>query len=289
MWILGVKKAVQESKSNAVTILWNHGSINVKRDLNETVDYIKQRIINNIYLKWTKHADYVFAISTGIAQKIVKYAGNKNVRIIYNPIASSASMKLIKKPKEENVFIYIGRLDDAQKNISFLFEALSKFYVKKWILKMIGEGPDEQKLKDLAKKIKINGRVEFLGFRERPYDVIDEATCLILTSRYEGFPSVLVEAIERGLPVLSSDCETGPQDIVKNGVNGYLYKPGNKKQFYKYLLKIMKEDVATDRCEMKNTVEKYREDLVMSKIEMELHVIQERHHFARKDPSQFIV
>jgi UDP-D-galactose:(glucosyl)LPS alpha-1,6-D-galactosyltransferase len=279
LWLLGVKRAVRESRSNAITILWNHGSINVKREFIETAEYVKQRILNNILLKWTKHADYVFAISTGIAQKLAKYNGEEKIKIVYNPIASSAPVKIIGKPKEGNIFIYIGRLDDTQKNITFLFEALSRFYEKQWILKVIGEGPDEQKLKDIAKKYKINNQVEFLGFQDRPYDLIDKATCLILTSRYEGFPSVLVEAIERGLPVLSSNCETGPRDIVKQGVNGYLYKPGDKKQFYKYLMKIIRGDFSVARSEMRNTVAKYREKVVMSNIERALHVILEKHHY----------
>ena len=92
-------------------------------------------------------------------------------------------------------------------------------------------------------------------------------TALLLTSRFEGFGLVLVEAISHGIPVISSDCETGPRDIVVEGINGYLYKPGDLKEFVEKVngLAMGKLKVA-DPDEMRKTVRKFQIDTVCESI-----------------------
>lgn len=269
LWLLGAKRAANECDYHPITILWNHGSLNITKPKRQFINYLKQKIINYIYIKLCQKADYAFLISTGIAKKINKSKEKEKIRIIYNPIASDCIKEIVAPPKK-TVFLYVGRLENNQKNLSFMLKALSRFPLEEWELIIIGSGPDEQKLKDEAKKYGIDRKIQWLGYRENPFDEIEEATCLLLTSRYEGFPLVLVEAIERGIPVLSSNCESGPDDIVINGVNGYLYESENENEFLKYLEKIVKEDLLLKRTEIPCTVYKYRETTVMEKIHEEL-------------------
>jgi len=79
-----------------------------------------------------------------------------------------------------------------------MLKGLSRLKHKDWQLKIVGTGPDEEKLKKLAGKLGIADRISWLGFRKDPYSDFREITALMLTSRYKGFPMVLVETIQRG-------------------------------------------------------------------------------------------
>jgi len=78
-----------------------------------------------------------------------------------------------------------------------------------------------------------------MGFHPQPFSIVRECTALLLTSRFEGFPLVLVEAIQYGIPVISSNCQAGPEDIVIEGVNGYLFPEGDLESFVNILRKVI--------------------------------------------------
>jgi UDP-D-galactose:(glucosyl)LPS alpha-1,6-D-galactosyltransferase len=148
-----------------------------------------------------------------------------------------------------------------------MLNGLSKLKNKEWSLKIIGTGKDENKLKNLANKLKISDRIEWLGFKEDPYGEIDYATALLLTSRSEGFPMVLAEANQRGIPVISSDCKSGPKDIVIPGRNGYLYKEGDINDFIRVISGVMDGKLQFDTPEnIAKTAERFRDDIVISNI-----------------------
>uniref|UniRef100_A0A7V3J8Y5 Glycosyltransferase n=1 Tax=candidate division CPR3 bacterium TaxID=2268181 RepID=A0A7V3J8Y5_UNCC3 len=78
---------------------------------------------------------------------------------------------------------------------------------------------------------------EWLGYQPHPFERIRECTALLLTSRFEGSPLVLIEANAQGIPVISSNCQAGPEDIVIEGVNGYLFPEGDLDGFFHLLEK----------------------------------------------------
>jgi len=174
-------------------------------------------------------ADFHLAISTGIKKLILGYDPSANVKVIYNPV--SVNINKLAKRSGFPTFLYVGRLDDHQKNISFLLRGLSRFARKEWVLKIIGTGPDEENLKKLAAQLGINDKIQWLGFQSDPFNPIEECTALLFTSRFEGFGLVLVEANAHGIPVISSNCLAGPEDIVIEGVNGYLFPEGDLDSF----------------------------------------------------------
>lgn len=148
-----------------------------------------------------------------------------------------------------------------------MLKGLSRLKHKEWQLKIVGAGPDEEKLKKLAEKLGISDRVSWLGFRKDPYSEFKEITALLLTSRYEGFPMVLVEANQRGIPVISSDCESGPKDIVIAGVNGYLYREGDMDEFVRIVSDVIDGRLSFDTPEnIAKTAERFREDVVVENI-----------------------
>jgi UDP-D-galactose:(glucosyl)LPS alpha-1,6-D-galactosyltransferase len=161
----------------------------------------------------------------------------------------------------------VGRLADHHKNLVFLIRGLARLKDRPWKLKVIGTGEDEVKLKSLSKKLGLSDRIEWLGFQKNPYQDLHEVTALLLTSRCEGLPTVLLEANQRGIPAISSDCRSGPKDVIIPGKNGYLYKEGDMEEFIGVLEKVIGGEWGFDSPQnIAKTTEKFDHLSVVSKI-----------------------
>ena len=173
-------------------------------------------------------ADLHLAISDAIADDLAQFLpdGSKNVFPIYNAIDVDATPLMPRS--EKAVFLYAGRLNwDDQKRTNDLLQALARVRGE-WKLKIAGAAPKarpdhEPRLKALATELGLDDRVEWLGWQDDPWQAAASATCLVLTSSHEGFPMILLEALAHGLVVISSDCESGPSEIIEPGKNGWLY------------------------------------------------------------------
>ena len=227
-----IKKALKELKMNVKVVSWVH--INL-------IPYPSKELkgkINDFFLRWIrkrrlKYADAHLAISNGMKDQILSLVPNAKVYVVFNPL-KNYNGELVRR-SDKHIFIYVGRLDDYQKNISFLLRSMSKIN-KEWKLILIGRGGNEKELKDLAYSLGISQKIEWRGFKKNPYENLNEGvTALLLTSRFESFGLVLAEANQRGIPVISSDCQVGPSDIVIQGVNGYLYPEGDMDAFVKII------------------------------------------------------
>jgi len=250
---------------------WFHGSLFGSNSMVKTL--AKKIFLKNSLTKQLKCTDLVPSISSGIEEQVKKLLPNAKVVTVYNPVLPADYEKIPPiKRSTKPIFAYIGRIDNYQKNLKFMFKGLSMLEYD-WKLKIIGEGPDEDMLKEYSKKLGIQDRIEWLGFSKEPYELLrDEGvTALLLTSNFEGLGLVLIEAISYGIPVISSDCEAGPRDIVVEGVNGYLYKPGDLRDFVEKVdgLVTGKLKVASPE-EMRKTVKKFQIDVVCEKIYDEL-------------------
>lgn len=259
--INSVKYIIKKNQFNAKVVFWDHGSL---------FGYLRGKFQNIVYskeiFKGLKSADAHLAIATEIKDFIKDINPGANVNLVYNPLPLYNG-KLIQRPFSHHIFLYVGRLTDDDKNITFMLNGLSKLKNKEWSLKIVGTGKDENKLKNLANKLKISDRIEWLGFKKDPYSEIDYVTALLLTSRWEGFSMVLVEANQRGMPVISSDCKGGPKDIVIPGRNGYLYKEGDINDFIRVISGVMDGKLQFDTPEnIAKTAERFREDIMISNI-----------------------
>jgi len=228
-------------------IYWDHGYLPALRSRIEQLSpcNLYEALSLKLYHLATGYAlkmsDFHLAISTGIKKSILEHDRTADIRVIFNPVLVN-SKKLVPRSSLPT-FLYVGRLDDVQKNLSFLLTGLSRFVRKEWVLKIIGTGPDEEKLKKLAVQLGINDKIQWLGFQNDPFDSIEECTALLLTSRFEGFGFVLAEANAHGIPVISSNCQAGPEDIIIEGVNGYLFPERDLESFVNILRKVIREEL----------------------------------------------
>ncbi len=183
---------------------------------------LAQRILKKLLILSYKLSSRVIAVSYGIRDDLVKNFALKKekVDVIYNPIDISriktlALQKAQRQGNEGFVFVSAGRLIES-KNYPFLFEAFAALpsFCKLWIL---GSGELERELKFLAVEMGLHERITFFGFCENPYSYFASADCFVMSSRLEGLPTVLIEALACGIPVISTDCKSGPREILMGG------------------------------------------------------------------------
>lgn len=162
-------------------------------------------------------------------------------------------------------FIAMGSLT-YQKGYEYLLEAFAKVHLEKpeWNLTILGGGPLHEQLTSLAKKLKIEHKVYFSGRVKNPYEVLKDADIYVMSSRYEGFPVALCEAMGVGLPCISFDCPTGPRDIIEHNVNGLLVEYLNIDALAETMLELSK-DVSLRKNISKEAV-KIREKLSLQAI-----------------------
>lgn len=176
-----------------------------------------------------KSAFKIVTVSLAIKDKLNENYNFSNLKTIYNPV----DLKIDKAKCEnfsEKYILFFGRLDDGVKNISLLLESYSESILpsSNVKLKILGDGEDKSMLIEKAINLNLKEKVEFLGFKSNPYDVVKTAQFTVLTSRYEGFPRALIESLALGVPVVSVDCKSGPNEIVINEENGILVENYNK-------------------------------------------------------------
>ncbi|MFX0025456.1 MAG: glycosyltransferase [Candidatus Hermodarchaeota archaeon] len=203
------------------------------------------------FLYSLKQVNKIITVSKEI-QHIIKidYGINeKKISNIYNGINIELINKLKDEPisdynnifYDENKFIFInvGRLVEL-KGQKYLIEAFAavKDKLKNPKLLIIGEGPLRNKLIALIKDYQLENHVFLLGVRKNPYNLMAKSNIFILSSIYEGFPTVLLEALACGLPIISTNCKTGPFEILKKNEFGILVEAKNPKDLAENMLKL---------------------------------------------------
>ena len=144
----------------------------------------------------------------------------------------------------QNSLISIGRLTQ-QKNFSFLIEAFKEISKKypNFNLFILGDGEEKSKLKNLIQKFNLEDKVYLIGFKNNIYTYLKKSRMFILTSLWEDPGFVLIEAGYMNKIVLSSDCQNGPNEILDNGKNGFIFKSNSLDHFLKKFDEVLSYDV----------------------------------------------
>jgi GalNAc-alpha-(1->4)-GalNAc-alpha-(1->3)-diNAcBac-PP-undecaprenol alpha-1,4-N-acetyl-D-galactosaminyltransferase len=176
-----------------------------------------------VLMKWSyRYADLVTVLTQNA---LPFYPADRGYRTIVmpNPITPPAPAIVTGQLLPTPSLISMGRLDP-RKGFDLLLRAFHQIHTKypDWQLTILGEGMIRSELEQLRSELQLVDRVHLPGAVKNVQDYLQQADLFVMSSRIEGFPMALCEAMACGLPVLSTDCLSGPRDIIEDGVNGVL-------------------------------------------------------------------
>lgn len=152
------------------------------------------------------------------------------VHVLPNPVTTRLSAHVVSPQVEDVVrLVTVGRLA-REKGLDLLLHALHMLpadLAAQWTLEVVGDGPDRGMLMRLAEDLRLADRVRWVGFVPDPAPYVQSGDVFVLPSRFEGFPNALAEAMALGRTVLSTDCRSGPRELITDGVNGLLVAPND--------------------------------------------------------------
>lgn len=188
-----------------------------------------------LVIRWTTRyvypiADAIVAVSNGVAEDMCHVSGlaRAKVQTIYNPVDATRLAAMAAEPLEDPwfgpgappVILAIGRLE-AQKNFPSLLHAFAQIRQHREArLLILGEGSERERLTNLAAELGISEEVSMPGFVANPAAYIARSAVFAMSSNWEGMPVALMEALTLGTPVVSTDCPSGPAEILANGAYG---------------------------------------------------------------------
>jgi len=198
---------------------------------------LRGRLIPNLIGIFYPWADEVVTVSSGVADDLAKTTGlqRERIQVIYNPVVTPDLIEKAKEslenpwfaPGEPPVILSVGRLTKAKDHPTLIraFARVRREHSAR--LMILGEGEDRPKLEALIRELDLEEDVSLPGFVDNPYAYMARASVFVLSSAWEGLPSVLIEAMAVGTPVVSTDCPSGPAEILEGGQWGRLVPVGD--------------------------------------------------------------
>ncbi len=198
---------------------------------------LKNLVLPSMMRSLYPKADLVVAVSQGVADDLCESLGlaKERVQVIFNPVVRSDLALLAAEPLshawfqrgEPPVIMGMGRLTE-QKDFPNLIQAFASLREQRACrLMILGEGELRGDLEALVKQLGLTDSVSLPGFVDSPFAYMSRAAVFALSSRWEGLPTVLIEAMACGTPVVSTDCPSGPREILEGGVWGRLVGIGD--------------------------------------------------------------
>ncbi|MDJ0732794.1 MAG: glycosyltransferase [Nostocaceae cyanobacterium] len=212
-------------------------------------DGLKKRLIPLFVRQLYPWADNVVAVSKGVAEDLANVTDLplKRIQTIYNPtITPDLLLKAQERvehpwfqPGQPPVILGVGRLQ-AQKDFPTLIRAFAQVrQVREAKLVILGWGPDRPQLEALISELGLVDDVDLPDHVKNPYAYMARSSVFVLSSAWEGLPNALIEAMAVGVPVVSTDCKSGPNEILDNGKYGFLVPVGDNGAIAQGILSIL--------------------------------------------------
>ncbi len=217
--------------------------------------------------------DYVIAQSEDMKKDLIENMGFNNhdrISVINNPVNHIIEAFIkdfdFSSVRKQDYLLCIGKLEK-QKAFHLAIEAFSEivYDYPELRLKILGKGSQEHRLKVLAEKLGIYDKVDFEGFQKDVIPYYLNARATVLTSLYEGFPNVLVESIALGTPVVAFDCYSGPREIIRDGVNGFLAEHEDLEGLVECLKRTI--DMRWNLKQVSETANIYKSEVIVNRYE----------------------
>lgn len=199
---------------------------------------LRHRLMPRLIRRFYPWADGVTSVARGTADDLVRAAGVSPdlIEVVHNPIVTTELRELVAEPldhpwfgpEQVPVVLGVGRLAP-QKDFGTLIRAFARVVARRPCrLMILGDGPERASLEALVSERGLTGSIDLPGWVSNPYPYMARAGVFVLSSRWEGLPSVLIEALFCQVPVVATDCLSGPREILDGGRYGALVPVGDE-------------------------------------------------------------
>ncbi len=196
-------------------------------------------------------ADEVTAVSNGVADELVSELGlsRDRIRVVYNPLVEDRHRELAALPiadpwfsdRETPHLVAVGRLV-SYKDYPTMLAAFARIHAAtRARLTILGTGPEQADLEARARTLRIGDAVKFAGFDPNPFRYFARAAVTLQSSLVEGLPGAIVQSMSCGTPVVATDCDHGPREVIRDGVDGYLVPIGNANRMAEHTIKLLED------------------------------------------------
>ena len=240
--------AKELARTNTELVVVEHNTLSASKS-----QLIRAKLVPPLMKLVYPRANHIVGVSQAVSDDLENQLGLEKGRVktIYNPVVNDNLLAKAKAPLEHSwftknsppVFVAVGRLT-AQKDFATLIKAFALLRQNKLArLMILGEGELRTELEKLIDNLGMNDCVLMPGFVANPYAFMSRAKAFILSSLWEGLPTVLIEAMACGCPVISTDCPSGPREILEAGKYGKLVPMGKVEALSQAMLKLLNSTV----------------------------------------------
>ncbi len=243
------KKAAKTAKTKIVISERNHPTKRLNAE-----PFLKQKFWTGLISSLYPLSDKIIAISNGVAEDLNKIIGTKDsnkIETVYNPVVTDDFENKLYEAATSifpdgctTKIITSGRLVE-QKDYPTLLKSFS-LYLKhdpNAHLAILGDGHLSQEIQFLTATLDLENNITFAGFISNPLPLMASADLFVITSAWEGFCNVIVEALYCGLRIVSTDCPSGPAEILGKGNYGYLAPVGNAEEIANLMIEAMAAEI----------------------------------------------
>ncbi len=206
-----------------------------------------------VYKKLFNKSDYIIVPSNGVMDDLMDCfkCDKEKISVINHPFDIDMINKLSDEPitgLELNGYILAAGRLTKQKGFDSLIRTFKQISERiKEDLVIIGEGEDEVSLKNLVNEYELQNRVHFLGYKKNPFKYMKNANLFVLSSLWESFALVIVEAMAAGVPVIAADCPSGPGEIITDHLNGMLVTTQDENGLAEAIFGLLNNKALSDR------------------------------------------